>query len=188
MITDKSELKLAVPGFGWFEKLYNRVYEPFKDFYLDYSNARGDMILSVFLLKLAVSAISGFYRRLYNNYGYYVLTLKIQDGRAFGNAKDSAAADEIHEFYLMVKQVYSDRYLTDADKTFFTKEQLEAQLGLSDLPCYGDLEMTEEEMNMQKDYTIMRMMQRTYGNVNAEGLSKQAKEALAYDDDDNVEL
>lgn len=182
-ITDKSELKLALPGFAWVEKLYDRVYEPFKNFYLDYSNARGDMILSVFLLKLAVSAISGFYRRLYNNYGYYVLTLKIQDGRAFGNAKDSAAADEIHEFYLMVKQVYSDRYLTDADKTFFTKEQLEAQLGLADLPCYGSLEMTEEEMKLQKDYTIMRMMQRTYGSVDAKGLSKQAKEALTYDED-----
>ena len=183
-ITDKSELKLAVPGFKWLDKLYDRVYKPFKDFYMDnYCNVRGDMILSVFLLKLAVSAISGLYRRLYNNYGYYVLTLKIQDGRAFGNAKDSAAADEIHEFYLMVKQVYSDRYLTDADKTFFTKEQLEAQLGLLDLPCYGGLEMTEEEMKMQKDYTIMRMMQRTYGNVDAKGLSKQAKEALAYDED-----
>ncbi len=182
-ITDKSELKLAVPGFGWFGKLYDSVYEPFKKFYLDYSNARGDMILSVFLMKFAVSAISGIYRRLYNNYGYCVLTLKIQDGRAFGNAKDSAAADITHEYYLMVKQVYSDRYLTDADKTFFTKEQLAAQLGLNDLPCYGGLEMTEDEMNMQKDYTIMRMMQRTYGNVKAQGLSKEASDALDYDID-----
>ena len=185
-ITDKSELKLAVPGMKWFEKIYDRVYKPFKDFYLEYSGVRGDMILTVLLMKLAVSAISCFYKRLYNNYGYCVLTLKIQDGRAFGNAKDSAAADQLHEYYLMAKQVYSDRYLTDADKTFFTKEQLEAKLGLNDYPTYGGLEMTDEEMKAQKDYTIMRMMKRTYGNVNAPGLSKEAKEV--FDDVDIIEF
>ena len=79
-IVDKSELKLALPHFEWIDKLYNKVYEPFKNFWSEYSNARGDTCLTVFLLKLAVGGISNVYKRIYNKYGYYTLTLSLRDG------------------------------------------------------------------------------------------------------------
>lgn len=165
-ILEKSELKLALPGFGWLDSIYEKIYEPFKNFYLEYAGSRGDMILSVFLLKMAVSGFSWIYRWIYNRFGYYTLKLAKEKGTVFGEVKAERAEAEVFDYHLSVMQIYSDRYSTDCYSGFFTKKQLECELGINDLACYAGLSMSEEEMDAQHDYfleDIKGMMQKSVG-------------------------
>ena len=157
-IIDKSELKLALPHFEWLDKLYDKVYEPFKDFWAEYSNARGDTCLTVFLLKLAVGGFSNVYKRIYNKYGYYTITLSLKDGRSYGNSKDSANAERIVEYNMPVMQVYSERYNTDCFSGFFTKAQLDCAVGINDLECFTGLSQTTEQMVAQHDFFLDEYM------------------------------
>ena len=166
-IVEKSEIKLALPGFGWLDWVYKKIYDPFKDFYLEYSNARGDMILSVFLLKTVVSVFSWAYSWIYNRFGYYTIKIMKEKGTAYGDSKDGAEPDYI-EYNLPVMQVYSKRYSTDCYSGFFTKKQLDCVVGINDLECYTGLTMNEEQMDKQHDYFLMEikgMMMRSVGEV-----------------------
>jgi len=152
-IADKSELKLALPCAGLLDKLYEGVYEPFKAFYLDYLNKRSDMILSVYLMKFGVALLSRIYRYLYNTFGYYEMTLALEKGSNYG--KDGKESEvKTHVYYLMCKKVYSDRYNTDCHSSYFTKLQMEAELGIRDYPTFDNLRMTVDEMKAQHDYFI----------------------------------
>ena len=152
-IADKSELKLALPFGKLLDKIYESVYDPFIDFYTDYLNARSDIMLSVWLLKFAVSAFSRFYGYLYNTFGYYELTLALEKGSNYG--KDGKESEvKTHIYYLMCKKIYSDRYNTDCHSAYFTKLQLEAGIGIKDYPTYNGLRMTVDEMKAQHDYFI----------------------------------
>ncbi|MBE6548848.1 MAG: hypothetical protein E7670_00285 [Ruminococcaceae bacterium] len=157
-IIDKSEIKLALPHFKWLDKLYDKVYEPFKDFWAEYSNARGDTCLTVFLLKLAVGGFSNVYKRIYNKYGYYTITLSLKDGRSYGNSKDSANAERIVEYNMPVMQVYSERYNTDCFSGFFTKAQLDCAVGINDLECFTGLTQTNKQMVAQHDFFLDEYM------------------------------
>lgn len=165
-IVEKSELMLALPYFQWLDKLYDVIYEPFKSFYLTYSNVRGDLCLPVFLMKIGVSAFSSIYKWTYNRFGYYTLTLKKEKGTAYGNSKSGAENFECFTYHLPVMQIYSDRYNTDCYSGFFTKKQLDCKIGINDLECYTGLTMTESQMIAQHDYflmEIMDMMKERYG-------------------------
>lgn len=157
-IVDKSELKLALPHFEWLDKLYDKVYEPFKNFWAEYSNARGDTCLTVFLMKLAVGGFSNVYKRIYNRYGYYTITLSLKDGRSYGSSKDAPVTERIVEYNMPVMQVYSERYNTDCFSGFFTKEQLSCQIGINDLECFTGLEQTESQMVAQHDFFLNELM------------------------------
>ncbi len=185
-IQEKSEIKLALPGFAWLDKLYDKIYDPFKDFHFDYSNARGDMCLSMFLMKAVISTFSNFYKKLYNRFGYYTIQLVKEKGTTYGNSKGNASEPEIYTYYLPVMQVYSDRYSTDCYSGFFTKKQLEIQVGINDLECYTGLIMNEAQMKEQRDYflnEIMEIMQEHCGDSQAKTKDKKraCKSSKEYD-------
>ncbi|MBQ8141063.1 MAG: hypothetical protein IJ038_05145 [Clostridia bacterium] len=158
-IGEKSELKLAMPCFAAEEWIYKHVYEPFKNFYYSYRENRGDRTLTFTLMKLFVSLMSNYYRRIYNIFGYYELDVAVEAGTAYGDGSPMDKIPTVHKYYLSVKKVYGDRYSTDALSEFFTKKQLECPFGINDYETYGGLRMTNDEMQKQHERYIMELMQ-----------------------------
>ena len=183
-ITDKSELKLALPFGKLLDKTYECIYTPFIDFYTDYLNVRSDVILSVWLMKFGVSFLSRIYSFLYNTFGYYELTLSLEKGSDYGK-EGKASNVKTHIYYLMCKKVYSDRYNTDCHSAYFTKRQLEAGLGIMDYPSYESLRMTPEEMQEQRDYFINDMMNvMNYGEPEEQIKKKTKEKVMAFSAED----
>ena len=147
--------------------MYKKLYEPFKDFYYEYRNKRGDHVLSVTLLKLIVSAFSNYYKKIYNTFGYFELDVAIEAGTAYGDGAPAASDVKHHKYYLAIKKIYSDRYSTDCYQQFFSKRQLECDFGINDYPCYEGLKMSYEEMEKQHDYFIMDLMKMMSGEKKA---------------------
>lgn len=155
-IGERSDLLLALPYdltvvIDW---LYDKVYVPFVKFYEDYSYNRSDMILSVMLCKLAVSALSNMYEWLYNTFGYYEEQLTLEKGSTFG---ESGSVVKTHTYYFFVKLGYSERFSTDSHNQWFAKAQMAARVGLRDYPEYKDITMSPEEMDEQHDFFIEKM-------------------------------
>lgn len=189
-ITEKSEIKLALPFASFIDKTYDAVYKPFIAFYKKYLNVRSDIILSVQLTKFGVALLSRIYSYLYNTFGYYELTLAVEKGSDYG--KEGKTEPKLVTYYLMCKKAYSDRYNTDCHSSYFTKEQLAAGLGILDYPTYQGRRMTPEEMDMQCDNFIMEMKKTLhYGdNVNKPEASaskpakKEKRETVVFSFDD----
>ena len=157
-IMEKSELKLAMPCFFVEEWIYNHVYEPFREFYYEYREKRGDRILPVMLVKLFVSALSNYYWKIYNTYGYFEMDVALEAGTAYGEGSPADRGAVIHKWRLAVKKVYGDKYATDGLRSFFSKKQLESGLGMSDYDTYRGLHMDLDEMQKQHERSIIRLM------------------------------
>lgn len=157
-ITGKSELKLALPCFAVENWIYDRVYEPFMKFYYDYRNVRGDRTFTIMILKLFVSLMSNYYKKIYNIFGYFELDVALEAGTAYGEGSPADQAAAVHKYYLAVKKIYSDRYSTDALSGFFSKKQLECDFGMDQYETYAGLDMTVEEMQKQHERYIMELM------------------------------
>ena len=146
-----------------------------EDFCKAYANKRGDTILTVQLLKNAAGAFLQGYQFVYNLFGYRVLTLKVEDGTAYGDGGTGDGSYNLHEYYLMNKKIFSERYLTDCYTAFFEKAQLDAGLGLDDVPTYRSKKMSPEEMELQHDYFLMKMMRIMSGEEEAAPPSSSGK-------------
>ena len=164
-IVDKSSLKIALPGFKIFDVVYDFIYEPAKDFYYKYRNARGDRTVPVLVLKTFLSALSNFYLRAYNTFGYFDVELEAESGTAYGNQGDSVSGAKRYTYQLAIKKIYSKRYSTDCYQQFFEKKQLECSFGINDYPTYKGLKMSIEEMEQQHDYFLMEIMGIMLGEV-----------------------
>lgn len=166
-ILDKTELKLAMPCFGLEEWAYNRIYEPFKKFYYQFREKRGDKTLFIMLLKLIVGGMSNYYSKIYNIFGYFEMDIALEAGTAYGDGTPGERGAAIHKWYLSVKKVYGDRYATDALSDFFSKKQLEYGLGINQWETYGGLNMTTEEMQKQHERYILDLMKVMTGELNS---------------------
>lgn len=158
-IVERSEIKLAMPFFGFESWLYDKVYEPFKEFYYKYRDKRGDRTLYLVLLKFFVSLLSNYYKKIYNRFGYFELDVALEAGTTYGEGSPVDRGAEIHKYYLAVKKIYAKRYSTDALSGFFSKKQLEAAFGMDDYDTYASLKMTTEEMQKQHERYIIELMQ-----------------------------
>ena len=153
-IEDKSELKLALPFARQIDWLYEHTYKPFIKFYEDYCHHRSDVVLSVFLMKLAVSGLYNLYWYIYNTFGYYELDLSVEKGSEYGKGD---SVKRTHLYYFFVKLAYSERFSTDSHSMWFAKEQIEAGVGIRDYPTYQGIMQTPEEMDAQHDFFIEKM-------------------------------
>ena len=162
-IVERSEIKLAMPYFGFESWLYDKVYEPFKEFYYQYRDKRGDRTLFITVSKFFVSLLSNYYKKIYNRFGYFELDIALEAGTAYGEGSPVDRGAEIHKYYLAVKKIYAKRYSTDALSGFFSKKQLEAAFGMNDYETYQGLTMTNEEMQKQHERYIIELMQMMIG-------------------------
>ena len=167
-LVSKSEVKLALPCFWVEEWIYDHVYEPFKAFYEDYRDIRGDRTVPSMLLKLAVAAFSNYYAKIYNTFGYFEYDVALESGTAYGQGSPADTGPELHKYYIAFKKTFSDRYKTDGMSQFFNKRLLDCESPLDDVPCYQSLNMTIDEMEYQTDYFTNEMLKNFYGDDSAE--------------------
>ena len=164
-LVSKSEAKLALPCFWIEEWIYDHVYEPFKEFYEDYRDKRGDRSVPSLLLKLAVAAFSNYYAKIYNTFGYFEYDVALESGTSYGQGSPADTGPELHKYYIAFKKTFSDRYKTDGMSQFFNKRLLDCESPLDDVPCYSSLNMTIDQMEYQGDYFTNEMLENIYGNI-----------------------
>lgn len=153
-IRECSELQLMMPFFTFENMLYDAIYLPAMNLYYKIRSYRKDNFALISLLRLGIFCLSGHYKRYYDRFGSYVLTVQSESGRNYGNAPSGEVA-VTHSYYLATKKIYSNRFSTDCYDEFFKKRQLDTGKGINDIPTYQGLRMTNEEMRSQNDYFIM---------------------------------
>jgi hypothetical protein len=146
-ICDTSKNKLAMPFFFIAELLYDFVLSRFRRFYYDYRFARGDNTLTLYLYKKIAGVLNSHYRRIYNRFSFFELSVAKEKGTLDGNR-------EAGIYYLMSKKIYSKRFSTDCFSDYFAVKVLRSPLGLSDLREYQTEKAGFEELKIQHSYFI----------------------------------
>ena len=152
-IEESSDTKLAMPFFSLFELFYALVYSRFTKLYREYRFMRSDNTLLFYAFKKLSALIEHRYRRVYNTFGYCVLTVNIESGTQDGEMKKK-------QYYLCSKKIYSKRFSTDCFSDYFAKKALRSTVGIDDLPEYADVKATFDELKSQNSYFINDLVHR----------------------------
>ncbi len=160
-IKEKGELQLAITGYNWLFKLRDKL-SAFENFYLKYDNARADFILAFMIPKLCVSFVNLCCERLENIYGYREIKLAKEVGTSYSNNGVAQETEEL-TWYQANMKVFAERFATDCYSNFFTELQRSCGYGIEDYPTYDSLYPTREQYELQKDFFIMDMMGKVYG-------------------------
>lgn len=83
----------------------------------------------------------------YNIFGYYPVKIETEKGTLDG------VRDE-HEYYYMVKKIYSRRFATDGFSGFYFNKTIKSKYGLKDMPCYENIHATSAELEQQNSYFV----------------------------------
>ena len=174
-IGEKSDLKLAIEGFDWLYDLKNNLDKKFNKFYWQRENVRGDVTLSILSLKYVISFLRLACDRLDNRFGYRETELIRQQGSAFsGNqgTTNTAGTAQSHIYYQMNMKDYSDRFMTDCYSQLYSEAQKACGMGIMDMQEYSSLGMIPEEMDMQGDHFMVKLMKMIHGPEEFEETAK----------------
>lgn len=145
---DKSgEQKLALPFYTVEETLTEWAFNKFISFYYDLRFLRGDNTLLVYLLKKMAAYLFRRNERIYNRYGYSVLSLLKERGTMDGKK-------EKKRYYLIDGKIYKDRFSTDCFSDYFDDLGLKGKKGLKDYMEYGQSKASVDELLKQNSYFI----------------------------------
>ena len=128
-ITKSGEQKLALPFYTIEEMITERAFNRFTDFYYELRFLRGDNTLITYLLKKVISLLFKRNERIYNRYGYSVLSLLKERGTMDGRK-------EKKKYFLMNGKVYKDRFSTDCFSDYFDDLGLKGKKGLKEYMEY----------------------------------------------------
>ena len=170
-ISGRSEMKIALPGFGWYLDLEGFIVGLFNKLSLKRENVRGDVTLSWILIKQMVSCFSLPAQRMRSCFGYEELTLLRQAGNAFsGNegAQNTAGQATEHIYYKMYWKNYSDRFISDSHSSAYAEAQNHCPIGIDDIPCYQNLRMSPEEIKYQRSRLGTELINMTCQNKSAD--------------------
>lgn len=146
-IVEKGEKSIAMPFYEIRDILYSLVNDRYRSFYLNYRFARGDISLLFYLYTKIFAALHKSYERDYNIFGYYPVKIETEKGTLDG------VRDE-HEYYYMVKKIYSRRFATDGFSGFYFNKTIKSKYGLKDMPCYENIHATSAELEQQNSYFV----------------------------------
>lgn len=146
-IRESGETRLAMPLFFLEELLYSFLFGRFVNLYTQYRFRRGDLTLSMHLLKTFAAKVQHYYSRVYNTFGYCTLTVQVESGTQDGQLDQK-------KYYLASKKIYSKRFSTDCFSDFFMQKALRSPVGIDDLREYATEKATFGEMRLQNSYFI----------------------------------
>ena len=160
-IRESGETRLAMPFFSLAELLYGWLYNKFSGLYYEYRYNRGDNTLAMYLLKGLTAKMRGYYAKIYNRFGYCVLSVQVESGTQDGTIQDG-------KYYLMSKKIYSKRFSTDCFSDFFTVKALRSPVGINDLNEYATEKATFGELAMQNSYFVNDLLNGLKNDENKE--------------------
>lgn len=139
--------KLGLPFYTIEETLSEWLFEWFIGMYYNMRHLRGDNTLFIYLLKLIVSKLWLHNERIYNRFGYSVLSIEKERG-----TQDTKP--EKKRYFLANYKIYRERFSTDCFSDYFNEMALKAQKGLADYVAYADVKASVEELKSQNSYFI----------------------------------
>ena len=146
-IKESGEMRLAMPFFSLAELIYGWLYNKFSGLYYEYRYNRGDNTLAMYLLKGLTAKMRDYYTKIYNRFGYCVLSVQVESGTQDGTKQNG-------KYYLMSKKIYSKRFSTDCFSDFFTVKALRSSVGINDLNEYATEKATFGELAEQNSYFV----------------------------------
>ena len=146
-VTNSGKPKLALPFYTIEEMLYDWAFSRFISMYYDFRHIRGDNTLFVHILKCLVSKIWAHNERIYNRFGYSVLSIEKERG-----TQDSKP--EKKRYYLANYKIYRERFTTDCFSDYFNEQAEKSGVGLMDYLAYKTVRASVEELKLQNSYFI----------------------------------
>lgn len=146
-IVNSGKQKLALPFYTIEEMLYDWAFSWFIGVYYNFRHNRGDNTLLVHLSKCIVSKIWAHNERIYNRFGYSVLSIEKERG-----TQDSKP--EKKRYYLANYKIYRERFTTDCFSDYFNDLAEKSGVGLMDYIEYKTVRASVEELKQQNSYFI----------------------------------
>ena len=146
-ITTSGKQKLALPFYTIEEMLSDWAVSRFTLTYYNLRYLRGDNTLLVHLLKCIVNKIWSSRERIYNRFGYCVLSIEKERG-----TQDSKP--EKKRYYLSNYKIYRERFTTDCFSDYFNDLAEKSGVGLMDYLSYKTVRASVEELKGQNSYFI----------------------------------
>ena len=146
-IVNSGKPKLALPFYTIEEMLCDWAFTKFIDMYYNFRHIRGDNTLFVYLLKCIVSKIWARNERIYNRFGYSILSIEKERG-----TQDSKP--EKKRYYLANYKIYRERFTTDCFSDYFNELAEKSGVGLMDYRAYASVKASVEELKLQNSYFI----------------------------------
>lgn len=153
-IVGSGKPKLALPFYTIEDMIACIAFSRFMRLYYDFRYRRGDNTLFVYLLKSVVGWIYKRNERLYNRFGYSMLSIEKERGTQDGKM-------EKKRYYLADYKIYRDRFSTDCFSDYFNDLALKTKVGLRDYLEYRTSKASVEELKAQNSYFINGL----YGNA-----------------------
>ena len=146
-IVTNGKPKLALPFYSIEEMLCDWAFSRFISLYYDFRFKRGDNTLLVHTLKILVSKIWAHNERIYNRFGYSVLSIEKERGTQDGKP-------EKKRYFLSNYKIYRERFTTDCFSDYFNELALKSGVGLMDYLTYKTVRASVDELKAQNSYFI----------------------------------
>ncbi len=146
-IVKSGKPKLALPFFTLEEWLYDHLFTKFLGMYYHLRSRRGDNTLLIHILKAVVSKIYAHCQRIYNRFGYSVLSIEKERGTQDGKA-------EKKKYFLADYKIYRERFSTDCFSDYFNDLAEKSGVGLRDYLEYKTVKASVAELRSQNSYFI----------------------------------
>ena len=147
-IKSVSEAKIALPMFVFEEAAYMLFTSIFKSKYYSFRHRRGDNTLFMYLFKKAYSVIFNHYMRVFNQYSYYVATVRVSD------SQDGEVLEKDYKISIPSKVVYAEVFASDSYNGYYSAKARRSSIGLESIPMYKGIRPTMKELQEQNSYFI----------------------------------
>lgn len=146
-IVNSGKQKLALPFYTIEEMLCDWAFTWFIDLYYELRFLRGDNTLFMHLLKCIVGKIWAHNERIYNKFGYSVLSIEKERG-----TQDSKP--EKKKYFLADYKIYRERFTTDCFSDYFNELAEKSGVSLMDYRAYASVKASVDELKAQNSYFI----------------------------------
>lgn len=146
-IVSSGELKLAMPFYTIGDMVAEWAFNRFIGLYYDFRFRRGDNTLLVHVLKSITAWLWKRNIKIYNRYGYSVLSIEKERGTMDGKVSKK-------KYYLMNAKIYRKRFATDCFADYFNDMAMRTNVGLNDYREYLTECASVDELQAQNSYFI----------------------------------
>ncbi len=145
-IDSVDSIKMLMPFFDIEELMFNLIVPRFVNRYYKYRHDRGDMNLTMYLMKKIATAINNHYVKSYNTFGCKVEHLIINEERK-------------EKYNIMPKKIFSGVFASDALASFFRMKSSKTSVGIKDIPTFKTDKASLEELLQLNSYFVRDWMQ-----------------------------
>ncbi len=156
-IRERGRDKILMPFFAFEEAAYLLASKITGSYYDKFRFNRGDMTLTMYLLKSIYKKIYDHYHWIENTFGGHFNSVKVEKG-----TQDEKAGKA--KLFVANKKVYANVFATDAWKSLLEERLKRSQTGLDDVPRYRDVYASIDEFRQHRSYFFETIFKMCSGN------------------------